>query len=227
MSRSNKETQFYELVTEIEQYIHFSYEGLSNFFNAAYEMAISLNAQIGEKIETWNNQKPNHKLSGFEVYENDFLRLLNYESEINFAIIIIAHSKLEVCLKSIFKTLGLKKKGFPYLINYFKTKPELDITSIKEDWNKIEIYKILRNIIAHENGQLDIQETKLLTENINYKKLISLTDCKISSNGLISISKNTTKEFIKLSESVLYKTCDLLREMENTKPTIHNAKIIV
>lgn len=231
MSRSKRETPFNELLTDIKQNIFFCYDGFDDFVIASNEMAKTTNAEIGKKIEVWNKENPNLQYSGFEIYENEFFKLVNYENEIDFAIMILAYSKLEVNLNNICRLIAVEKKkkilskdlngkGIFQSKKYLEKIFELDLTSISEDWKKIEIYNNLRNTIVHQNGQFIILETQKLTENDMYKKLITLTDCTISQNGLISISKDTIKEFIKLSESVLNTICELLRETKNATPNM-------
>lgn len=224
MGRGKNVSSFNAILEDTKRQIDFSYDGFDDFINASTVMAKKADIEINTKIDNWNEANPSHEYSGFEVYENEFFQLCNYESQIYYAIMILAYSKFEVSLKLICKIIAEEKSKIVFQQDFkgngiFQSKKylekifDIDFTSLKEEWKIIESYNTLRNTIVHQNGEILPKENKQLTDSDDYKKIDKLgSHCTISNLGIISISSETITDFVNLSQNVLDKICDMLCE---------------
>ncbi|MBK7692121.1 MAG: hypothetical protein IPJ31_13790 [Bacteroidetes bacterium] len=88
MSRNNRESSFDTLLFDIYMSIHLEYDNLHNLLNLSASLSDKQQSEIEEKVAKWNDNNPGHEYAGHEVYENDIYKLLSYDKEINYAILL-------------------------------------------------------------------------------------------------------------------------------------------
>jgi hypothetical protein len=223
MSKSSRDTSLNRYLSILQQSIFFSFNGLDDFIKASNKIATSTSKSISSKIDNWNKQNPDHYLSGHDVYEKEFYDLLNFDIKVNSACLILLYSQFEIELNHICVLIAkiqnrnllpkdLNGKGIFQSRNYLVKVLNLNFSTLKNKWETIDKFRILRNEFVHQNGQIIIPENETLASLKTYKALKEIKGCEISNTGSIVISDSTLKEFSKLAQSFLNNVCDLLKE---------------
>lgn len=223
MSRSARDTSLNLYLSSLQQSIFFTFEEIDNFINASNKLAIKTSESISNRIDVWNKQNPSHYLSGHDVYEKEFFELLNFDTKVNNASLILLYSQFEIELNRICISIAkiqnkkilpkdLNGKGIFQSKNYLIKVLDLDFSTLKDSWEIIDKFRMLRNEFVHQNGNILIPENQSLDSLDIYKTLKKVDGCDISNNGSIKITVSTLKAFSKHAQSFLNDVCDLLKE---------------
>jgi len=192
--------QFLEYLNAIESYFiernnnHFIFRNF--ILNSINKFQDTLKAQFDQYTEDDLENDESHfssLLIDFHVY---------YPNNVEYLSVLQLYTNLELTLKSLcdsinqFEQNKLKYKDFKgdntidsfrkYLIYSY----DFDIKELI-DWNLIDEFRLIRNIIAHSNGFVDEDNQKLIKT--------------INDNGLFSIDK-VTKQIMINSDYPLYTT---------------------
>ena len=226
---SRLDSPYENLIASLRQLIFYNYDILDNYFKTSFRFSEETSKKIESKIQEWDNKNPNHEYSGFDIQENDFLELVNFERKTLLAGILILHSEIENNLKYICNSVGQEKgksvkpkdvKGEGIIDkcrNFLEQEFNLNFSYTQEQWDKLSAFNRLRNIITHQEGQISFEPTKKFEQFGDVLKLALLSDVIIDSNGFIQINgKNIIFEFLKISEQLLNECCDLLTGAEHT-----------
>jgi hypothetical protein len=225
MSISNPESQFNYLISDICLRIDFNYDGLSDFINSSLILGITTSEKISKKITKWNKYHPDHKSSGHEIYEGEFIALTNFAHLAITASIILAHSEFENNLKYICKRIGQEQNkkirlkdingngSIDQCKNFLEKVFDLDFSNYKKEWNKIFAFNRLRIILVHQNGEISLIGIKNIQNNLDFKTLSQIKNLTITDLGEVRIKDEAAvKEFIKLSWNMLDSICTQLKE---------------
>jgi hypothetical protein len=107
------------------------------------------------------------------------------------------------------------KRAFKYLKDRFNL---IFPPSLMNNWNDLNKYRKLRNIVVHNDKQIPNDKNEKVTDSPYYQVLKSIVGCTVSVNkegtiGMVeSVSIDCVKSFIKTSELFLNGVCELLKE---------------
>lgn len=223
MSRNSNETEFNNILTDMFFTILLEYDNLNDFLELSSTLSEREKLNVAEKIKDWDTKNPQNTFTGSDVYESDFYKVLNYEKEINYAVILLAYAKFETVLNRICMTIG-KEKGFNIQVQdiagkgihrsrkYLEKMFQLDFTKLNNTWNIIKMYSELRNIIVHNYGEIIVKDGEHIHNTEAYKKISKLTGIMITENTFIKISNETIVEFIRITDGFLNKILDKLKD---------------
>jgi len=224
MSRSSPENPFNSLISNIFGVINFNYEGLNDYLKTSLKLSDKTSANIAKKIKKWDKENLNHKYSGHDIYEVEFLSLINFSQLALNSAMILAHSELEGNLKYICNSIGqhqnkkirlndIRGQGhIDQCKNYLEKVFDLDFSNQKKEWEEISAYNRLRNIIVHQNGYITLSVNLKLQQNQDFKTLSKIKQLIITDSGQVKINdKNTVNQFIKNSWILLDKICCQLK----------------
>lgn len=79
MSRTSSKYEL--LILSLKDLVCYNYEILNDYFKNSFLLTKEANEKVNSNIIRWDNQSPNHKFTGFDLYESDFLDLLNLEKK--------------------------------------------------------------------------------------------------------------------------------------------------
>lgn len=228
MSRSNPDfTSFIEFDV-LDNEIQFTYERFSDFVFASTEMIVKGNNDINKKIEEWNVRFPSHEFSGFDIEENNFLKLLSFEHHIDSAIMISAYSTFEANFSKIcvvaakshhIKILpkDIAGKGIDQFKKYLVKVFEVDFSDLSSEWKAITMWRFIRNKIVHENGVISASMDLNLEKMDEVKYIKSNFFADISAQGQILLSSVNIHKFLTQSEEFLH---SLIKKVIDKKGTL-------
>lgn len=224
---SRIDSPYKNLIASLSELIFNNYEFLDDYFKTSFRLVKESALKVQLKMNEWDNENPNHKYSGFDIYESDFLDLTNFESKTLIAGILILHSEVENTLKFICNSVGQEKGKTTKLKDisgsgtidrcrkYLEQEFTLDFSSKQNEWNKLLAYNRLRNILTHQNGQISFEPQKQFEQYGDVIQLSSIENITIDNNGIIKISNNQIVfDFLKLSKQLLSDCCDRLKNLE-------------
>jgi len=198
-----------------------------DFLNDLYALSCSKREELRTRIEELVAQSTGHAdeiydhyLDEFFVYDTKYVELSNNSQ------LVAAYSFLEFELKEI-RNVVKKFLINPVLHNYVYDKKKssaqnfrdeiysmvnLDFLALEKTWQQIENFRRIRNLIAHNGGNLFLNASKTISDQPDYNLIESnrFLHLNLRSGDIFINDKQYVHDLIELIESFLKEFIEIL-----------------
>ena len=142
----------------------FRFDPIKAYLESTQEMILSQEKELEEKFRKWNEEhSENPEIpDAFDIYEMEILNGSEFSNILNKSVYLTIYSTFENEFKKLcewcnhsedFSPKCLKNVNYIGQCRDYITKVlNVNLENLNEQWNKIENYRRIRNVIAHNNG---------------------------------------------------------------------------
>lgn len=200
----------------------FKFDPILTYLVQSQHMIDNLDSELSQKYNEWEQKikdgdYPHDYPDAYEIYEEEIMHLAEYGQIFRSSILltvfgIFENELLKLCewckraegISAQVSKINRKSYIESYKI-YLETKIRVDLSTLRSEWEKIQVFREIRNAFAHEVGFL--KNSKASTRNYVSNQM----GIKLKSNGQIELLNNdVVNDMIRTMNGYLSKVANLI-----------------